>query len=136
MNTRDDLIKEWIHKAEHDLGMAELALENKPEYTDSICFHCQQAVEKYLKAFLVFLDIRFEKKHNLGYLLDLIKEKEEVLDEYYEMIEKLEDYAVEIRYPDDWIEPTLEEATESHEIANHIKEFVLNKIKIANDREL
>ncbi|MEW6619480.1 MAG: hypothetical protein AB1422_09155 [bacterium] len=25
------LIKEWIGKAEHDLGMAELALENKPE---------------------------------------------------------------------------------------------------------
>ncbi len=62
MDRRNELIKEWIHKAEHDLGMAELALENKPEYTDSICFHCQQAVEKYLKAYLVFLDVRFEKK--------------------------------------------------------------------------
>ena len=41
MDNRDELIKEWIHKAEHDLGMAELALENKPEYTDSICFYCQ-----------------------------------------------------------------------------------------------
>ncbi len=71
MDNRNELIKEWINKAEHDLGMAELAMNNKPEYTDSICFHCQQAAEKYLKAYLVFLNIRFEKKHNLGYLLDL-----------------------------------------------------------------
>ena len=36
MDNKNGLIKEWVHKAEHDLGMAELALENKPEYTDSI----------------------------------------------------------------------------------------------------
>ncbi len=67
MDRNIELIKEWIRKAEHDLGMAELALENKPEYIDSICFHCQQTVEKYLKAYLVSLDIRFEKKHSLSY---------------------------------------------------------------------
>ena len=131
MDNRTELIKQWIHKAEHDLGMAELALENKREYTDSICFHCQQSVEKYLKAYLVFLDIRFEKKHDLGYLLDLINEKEEVSDELYDMLEKLEDYAVEIRYPDDWFEPTLEEAKESYEIVKQVKKFVLSKINFA-----
>jgi hypothetical protein len=39
MKQKDDLSKDWIPKAEHDLGMAEMALENKPEYTDSLCFH-------------------------------------------------------------------------------------------------
>jgi len=131
MDNKTKLIKEWIHKAEHDLGMAELALENKPEYTDSICFHCQQAAEKYLKAYLVSLDIRFEKKHGLSYLLDLIDEKEKVSDEFYEMAEKLEDYAVEIRYPDDWFEPEAEDAKEALEIARKVKEFVLNKIDFA-----
>ncbi|MFH1963298.1 MAG: HEPN domain-containing protein [bacterium] len=127
-NNSTELIKEWIHKAKHDLGMAGLALENKPEYTDSICFHCQQTVEKYLKAYLVFLDIRFEKKHGLSYLLDLINEKEKVSDEFYEMLENLEDYAVEIRYPDDWFEPTLDEAKDVYEIAKKVEEFVLEKI--------
>ncbi|MFH1096395.1 MAG: HEPN domain-containing protein [Candidatus Desantisbacteria bacterium] len=127
-NNSTGLIKEWIHKAKHDLGMAKLALENKPEYTDSICFHCQQTVEKYLKAYLVFLDIRFEKKHGLSYLLDLINEKEKVSDEFYEMLENLEDYAVEIRYPDDWFEPTLDEAKDVYEIAKKVEEFVLEKI--------
>jgi len=132
MADRTELIKEWIHKAEHDLGMAELALENKPEYADSICFHSQQAAEKYLKAYLVLLDIRFEKKHGLGYLLDLINEKEKVSDEFYEMAEKLEDYAVEIRYPDDWFEPGAEDVKEAIEIARKVKEFVLAKINFAD----
>jgi HEPN domain-containing protein len=127
------LIKEWLCKAEHDLGMAELAINNKPEYTDSICFHCQQAAEKYLKAYLVSLDMRFEKKHNLDYLLDLISEKEKVSEEFYEMLEKLEDYAVEIRYPDDWFEPELEDAKEAYQIATRVKEYVLTKLKISGE---
>jgi HEPN domain-containing protein len=121
------LIKAWMHKADHDMGMAALALENKPEYTDSICFHCQQAVEKYLKAYLVFLDISFEKKHSLTYLLDLISEKEPIADEIYEQIEKLEGYAVEIRYPDDWFEPSHEDAKEAFEIARNMESLVRGK---------
>jgi HEPN domain-containing protein len=130
MTDKIELVREWIRKAEHDPGMAELALENKPEYTDSIAFHSRQAAEKYLKAYLVFLNIEFEKKHSLVYLPDLISEKEKIGDEVYEVLEKLEDYAVEIRYPDDWFEPTLEDAKEAYEIANKVKEFVLNKIAV------
>ena len=125
---KQELVREWMHKAEHDIGMALLALENKPEYTDSICFHCQQAAEKYLKAYLVSLDIRFERKHNLGYLLDLIGDRQSVTDDLYEMAESLEDYAVEIRYPDDWIEIPLDEAKEAFRMVQQIKEFVLSKI--------
>lgn len=123
-----NLVKEWINKAEHDLQMAELALKNKPELTDSICFHCQQTVEKYLKSYLVYLDIVFEKVHNLQYLLDLINEKKKVPDEIYEMIEKLEDYAIEIRYPDDWHNLSLDETKEAYEIAKKIKKLVIIRI--------
>jgi HEPN domain-containing protein len=49
-------------------------------------------------------------------------------DEFYEMVEKLDDYSVEIRYPDDSIEPSLEDATEAIEIAKKVKQFVLGKI--------
>lgn len=124
---RAELVMEWLHKAGHDIGMAELALENRPEYTDSICFHCQQAVEKCLKAYLVQLDIGFDRKHNLGYLLDLINEKEPVSEELYEKLEKLEDYAVEVRYPDDWAEITLDEAKEAYATAL-LRDIVLGKV--------
>lgn len=29
---KSDLVREWMHKAEHDFGMAELAIVNRPEY--------------------------------------------------------------------------------------------------------
>ncbi len=47
-----------------------------------------------------------------------------------EKADKLTDYAVEVRYPEDEFEPTLEEAKESFDIAKQIKEFVLNKITV------
>jgi len=128
MTDKMGLVKEWISKAEHDLQIAELALKNRPDLTDTICFHCQQTAEKYLKSYLVYLDIIFEKVHNLDYLLDLINEKQRIPDELYEMIEKLEDYAVEIRYPDDWYNPSLDESKEAYEIAKKVKKFVLNEV--------
>ncbi|OGQ51947.1 MAG: hypothetical protein A3J24_01885 [Deltaproteobacteria bacterium RIFCSPLOWO2_02_FULL_53_8] len=127
---RAALAKEWMHKAKRDIGMVELALENRPDYTDAICFHCQQAVEKYLKAYLVWLDVEFERKHNLGYLLDLINEKDPVPDELYETLERLEDYAVAVRYPDDWAEITLDEAKEAYKTTLRVEIIVLEKVKI------
>lgn len=129
MDKQQELVKEWLHKAEHDMEIAKLALDNKPELTDSICFHCQQAVEKYLKAYLVSVNISFKKVHSLVYLADLINDHEKFYDKFYEMVEKLEDYAVEIRYPDDWFEPTIEEAQEAFRIAHQLKDYFLNKIK-------
>jgi HEPN domain-containing protein len=89
MDKRHELIQEWIHKADHDLGMAKLALEHQIEYADSICFHSQQAVEKYLKAYLVHLNLIFKKTHSLSYLLDLINEVDKVSDKMYARAEIL-----------------------------------------------
>ncbi|MBU0502394.1 MAG: HEPN domain-containing protein [bacterium] len=126
------LVKEWIHKAKHDIGMAELALSERPEYTDAICNHCQQAAEKHLKAYLTFLGISFEKKHDLDYLLDLLKEKDASVQQFYDMAEELNSYAVEIRYPDDWFEPSKEEAQKALDIAKKIQSYVLSKINLTS----
>ena len=117
MVNQNEIIKEQLSKAEHDIGMAKLALDYKPEYTDSICFHCQQAVEKYLKAYLIFIGIRFKKSHSLSYLLDLIEEKEEVPEDIYKKADQLDNYSVKTRYPIEWPEPTLEETKEAYRYA-------------------
>jgi hypothetical protein len=59
MDKKQLLISEWVTKAEHDLGMAKLAIDHKPEYIDLICFHCQQAAEKYLKSYMIYRDLSF-----------------------------------------------------------------------------
>lgn len=46
------------------------------------------------------------------------------------LVEKLDDYSVEIRYPDDSIEPSLEDAQETIEIAKRVKGFVLSRINL------
>jgi HEPN domain-containing protein len=65
----DDIVKLWIIKADNDLktGIDELATINPA--TDTICFHTQQCVEKYLKAFLVFHNREISKTHNLAFLI-------------------------------------------------------------------
>jgi len=41
----------WIKKAENDLKIGKRELEAEDPATDMVCFHMQQCVEKYLKAF-------------------------------------------------------------------------------------
>ena len=47
------VVSEWVAKAENDLKSAALILRaGKDCPTDTVCFHAQQVVEKYLKALL------------------------------------------------------------------------------------
>lgn len=124
-----DLVDKWIKKAEKDLLTAERELSFEDPITDTICFHCQQTVEKYLKAFLVYHQIYFTKTHRIINLLELCTTIDSSFKDNLEDADNLTDYAVEIRYPDVWLEPGIEDAKEAFEIAKKVKEFVLNKIK-------
>ena len=47
-------VKQWLIKADNDLTIAGRDLKTDDPVTDAICFHAQQAAEKYLKAYLVY----------------------------------------------------------------------------------
>jgi len=56
--TKTDLIKEWFEFASNDLYAAAHLFEtmrNKP--LEIIRYHCQQAVEKAIKGFLIYHDV-------------------------------------------------------------------------------
>ncbi|MBW8876798.1 MAG: HEPN domain-containing protein [Acidobacteria bacterium] len=57
MPDREELFvvcKEWLFKADNDLANAAHTLKLGASCpTDTVCFHAQQCVEKYLKAVLV-----------------------------------------------------------------------------------
>jgi len=80
MSEQVEEIGEWIEKADHDLGSAKIIYLHLPDYFDTIAFHCQQAVEKYLKALLVYYCIEFSRSHDLVYLLELLSRKIEIDD--------------------------------------------------------
>ena len=87
----------WTFFADNDLLAAETLVDNA-ELSGETVFHCQQAVEKYLKAFLAKSNISFKKTHDLAELYSKIKEiKDWNIDEV--KLEELSDLYVESRYP-------------------------------------
>jgi len=123
-----DLANKWIKKAGKDLLSAERELSFEDPITDTVCFHCQQAIEKYLKAFLVYHQIYFPKTHRIMDLIELCATKDPSFKDKLQDADNLTDYAVELRYPDVSFEPGIEDANEAFEIAKKVKEFVLDKI--------
>ncbi len=94
------LTSEWVAKAEGDFHSAvrELRARKDPNY-DSSCFHAQQCVEKYLKAFLQEEAIKFSKTHNLTNLLTLAHPARPSLSLLQPQMTALNIYSVDIRYP-------------------------------------
>jgi HEPN domain-containing protein len=103
MSEVNKIIKEWIDKADHDLGSAKLIYLHIPDYFDTIAFHCQQATEKYLKSILAHHEIEFQRTHNLVYLLDLLSQKMDIPKDIYNKAIMLNGFSVQIRYPDNTI---------------------------------
>lgn len=130
MSVNDDHIKEWINKADHDLGSAKLIFLHIPDYFDTIAFHCQQAVEKYIKAILVYCEIDFQRSHNLIYLLDLLTKKIEISEERYDKAILLNGFSVQIRYPDKTIYLSNEELAAAIEIAQDFRAYAVELIGI------
>lgn len=64
--------EEWLLHARSDFKLAGLGL-NEDILSEQICFHAQQAVEKAIKAVLLFYKIDFPFTHDLQELLDTIQ---------------------------------------------------------------
>jgi len=128
-------VKRWLIKALEDLRIAkhELSFPEEEIATGPLCFHCQQAVEKLLKAFLVSRGIDFGRTHNLEYLLNLCINQD---PEFAQLnVGNLTSYAVGIRYVDDFYIPSIDEAREAFDIALKIKNFIFYKLDI-NENEI
>lgn len=115
-------VRRWIEKAENDRRNAEfvLTLENKCP-TDTVCFHCQQCLEKYLKAVLVFRQIQFPRTHDLVLLANLIGDSS--ILESIDHLRRLNRYSVEARYPGEWEPISYEEAKAAYQAAVQVSKF-------------
>ncbi|MEM5828360.1 MAG: HEPN domain-containing protein [Candidatus Aenigmatarchaeota archaeon] len=123
----DEITKEWIKDAEEELKAAKTLLNELPEKS---AVHAQQAVEKFLKAFLSFHNQPIPKTHVIEILIKkcakidnefskLLIPEIIVLTEYYRS-----------RYPPKKSIIPIEEAKEAIEIAEKVKEFVMKKLKL------
>lgn len=90
--------QEWFERGKHDFESAQL-LYDEEGYTDSIAYHIQQAIEKYLKGFLVLNGKNPPKTHELDTLLNHAIPFNKSLAEFLGLCEKASRYYIENRYP-------------------------------------
>lgn len=126
-------IKQWLAKANEDLLVVEKLTEFEIIATSSVCFHCQQAVEKFLKAFLISNNVDIKRTHNIEFLLSECSD----IDPEFSSIDpkELSDFGVDTRYPGDMYLPSEKETIEYKTIALFVKELVEKKIDKIIDRQ-
>ena len=121
-------VKAWLYKAGSDLLAAQILIGHSEFALGPAAFHCQQAAEKTLKAFLISRAVPFDRVHSLVYLLDLCEVEEPTLATLREETERLSPYAVEIRYPGDIIEISAEAARQAFAAARAVWRKVLHLV--------
>lgn len=124
---KKDIVNSWIKKADRDLEVAKRELKLTDPLTDIICFHAQQAAEKYMKAFLIWLDIEFQKTHDVEDLVVVASKKDPSILELKDSGAELSAFAVEARYPE-FDEPSLIDTKNAVGIAKKFKKFIKKKI--------
>ncbi len=118
------VIRQRVQKAENDLTTAAHTLKlSKDAPTDTICFHAQQCVEKYLKALLVFEGKDVSKTHHISALIYLLPAtlRPDLSPEEQEL---LTDYAVSTRYPGDYESIPLKEAQRAVQSARRVRKHI------------
>jgi HEPN domain-containing protein len=123
----------WIFFANNNLMAAENLIDYE-ELTGEVAFLCQQAVEKYLKAFLTRHKISFKKTHDLPKLYSQAKEVKDLgINE--ELLEDLIDLYIESRYPTDvallegGLLPSIEKAKAYLDFAKNVANIIKSELE-------
>jgi HEPN domain-containing protein len=129
-------VEAWIGFAEKDILTISEIIKN-PNLTNVATFHCQQAIEKYFKAFLLENEKPLTKIHNLLALYGIIKEIIDLeLDE--DLLSMINDIYLESRYPgeigllDDGSMPTVEQANQFFVFAKEVETKIKNELNKNN----
>ena len=91
--------REWVGKAEDDYQLAAAGARLSRPFHDQVCFHCQQAAEKYLNALLEELSVSVTKTHDLERLLGALLPHYPSLRPLRRGLKFLTNFSVAIRYP-------------------------------------
>jgi HEPN domain-containing protein len=119
---------EWAEKADNDLRTAAHTLKivrNCP--TDTVCFHAQQCVEKYLKALLTLAGVESPRTHRIDQLLELVPPRVRPMLTEDEQ-DRLTEYATVTRYPGDYDPIPLAEARRAVALARRLRTDVRKRL--------
>jgi|SRR3989338_9287946 len=121
-------VQDWFRRADDDLKAAGVLLGQNVN-ANIICFHSQQAAEKCLKGFLAHHEKHARKIHDLEALLEECLKINSTFEVLKEDARFLNQFYVESRYPDDYIQFSSSDAEKALEAGEKIKNFIIQKIK-------
>ena len=118
-------VRQWVEKAEHDVRNAEhtLTIPDEDCPFDTVCFHAQQCVEKYLKGWLASRRLDVPRSHDLVVLLNLALAAG-FQGASPQDVQPLNRYTIEARYPGDWDPIDRTEAEQAVATARRIRKAV------------
>jgi HEPN domain-containing protein len=94
-----ETVTEWFHLADADIDSAKLLKQMRPQHKEIICYHCEQAVEKYLKGYLQASGILPPRIHDLENVCALCAKKDARFDTIVKECIYLTQFATQLRYP-------------------------------------
>ena len=126
-------VEDWLLLADNDLRAAGVIVNDEYPLTNIAAFHCQQAVEKYFKAYIIEKDIPLIRTHDLIKLNGMINEIKNLGINEKKLMAINEVY-MDSRYPGDLGlmpdgMPTNEEIKEFIGYVNEIKTIINNELK-------
>ena len=99
-NFMNPLTLEWAETAEEDYAIVKLIQQAPTQgLNNPICFHAQQCIEKYLKAWLQEANLPVPRPHDVKELLDLIVPTLPAWRAWEAAFSEFDKYAVDARYP-------------------------------------
>jgi HEPN domain-containing protein len=126
--TKSTELKQWFDIAESDLQLAEdTTTKTYPVVRELVCYHCQQSAEKYLKGYLRFADIHFDKIHDLRMLLKQCIDKTSSFVNILPQCNTLTKYENTPRYPQELL-ITESEMQYALQCAKVVQDFVRKKL--------
>jgi HEPN domain-containing protein len=124
-----EAVLEWLTKARNDWTTVEILLASGHAPGEAICFHCQQYVEKLVKAVLTYAGVEAPKTHDLRRLMQLAIPSVPELSAFVEAADALTIYGVQTRYPGDWRQIGPGELDEVVRLARELGALLLSRIE-------
>ena len=93
---------DWLYYAAIDLRVAEMLAGDRHCY-NSIAFHCQQAIEKGMKGYLLWKRNRLYDGHNLPFLCKQSMQEDKSFSKWLPVCVQITRYYIEARYPADFL---------------------------------
>lgn len=91
---------DWVRYAEEDFAVASDQMRSRRTLApNSVCYHCQQSIEKYLKARLVEAGLTVPKTHDLEGLMNLLLPVDPLLETFRPAMNILSGFSAKARYP-------------------------------------